>query len=129
MNYTIRGKRFFKAIQRKSGTNVETLFQSILEDEITVAFSELTSNPETKTSYFILSTKGQSAAMDQMLAFLKKNAGNNGQNFSDFQSQFIIDKETKHFIYKFPYPKVPGIFLNGPFNWLTPIILHFGTIN
>ena len=104
-----------KAIERKSGTNIESMFQFILENEITVSFPELTSNPDKKTSYFILSTKGKSVAKEQMLAFLRKYASNNKLNFNDLQSQFVIDKETKHSIYEFPFPRIPGILLNGPF--------------
>ncbi len=104
-----------KMISKKSGSNLENIFQSILEDEMAISFSEVPSDPQKKAAIFMLSTKGQSVAKEQMDTFLKKYAARNNINFNGLVSQFVIDRETKHSIYKFPYPSFPGIWLNGPF--------------
>lgn len=106
----------FKIINQKSGSNLKNLLFEILENEMTISFSELPSDPDKETTYFIISTKGQSTVKEQMLSFLKKYASRNNINFNDLSSQFVIDRETKHSIYNFPFPSFPGIWLNGLFN-------------
>ena len=105
----------FKIINQKSGSDLEYLFNEILDDEMAVSFSELPTDPEKRANYFMVATKGQSVAKEQMVAFLNIYATKNKLDFNEMQSQFVVDKETKHPIYKFPYPSFPGLWLNGLF--------------
>ncbi len=104
-----------KKINARSRTDVKQLFQDILEDEVAMAFVNIPSDPSKKNTIFVVATKGQRQAKEEVTKLLKKYSAKNNLPFKNLVSNYEVDKETNYTIYKFPFPSFPGVWLSGPF--------------
>ncbi|MFW6290225.1 MAG: hypothetical protein ACOC0R_04585, partial [Mariniphaga sp.] len=113
-NYYHREERM-KRFDRGLRVNTRNLFAQLLNDEVIVAAGTVPVNPENKTVYFILNTRGKTAAEEQLKNLIVNYAARAEKEAGEFISEFSVDNEVKFPVYRFPYPSFPGLWLGSPF--------------
>ncbi len=116
-----RMKRFDMGLR----TNTRKLFSQLINDEVIVAAGMIPVNPENKTVYFILNTKGRAAAEEQIKNLISGYAARVDKKPEDFISEFSVDSEVRFPIYRFPYPSFPGLWLGSPFTMASAAHVSF----
>ncbi|NQU86768.1 MAG: hypothetical protein HQ541_13505, partial [Mariniphaga sp.] len=105
-----------KLINSTARADLKPVFEELVEDEVAMAFSNISDKPAQKNVFFIVSVKANSKAKEELLAWLEKYTLRKNLDFGQLTSKYEIDTETTFDIYKFPYPSFPGIWLGEPFS-------------
>jgi hypothetical protein len=103
----------FTRILSESKTNMKTMLQDIMENEVILAIMPGTDAVSDKSGLVILPVKSRNAAEGQMLQMLKTRAERRGQSLSDLSVS--LDEGNQLYGYRFPYPSLPGLWLGHPF--------------
>ncbi len=109
-------EEILKKIESGFRADIKKIFREMIDGEVIVATTNIPVNPENKTSFFILRTKGRSSAEEQMNMLLSTYAAKKDIPMENLKSVYKIDDELRYDIYRFPYPSFPGTWLGQPFS-------------
>lgn len=104
-----------KKIESAFRTDLKTSLKTIAKDEVIVASTAVPSNPQNKTTFFIINTEGKTDAENQLNSLLTSYAQRKGIDANNLKSTYSVDNEMNFSIYNFPFPSLPGIWLGKPF--------------
>ncbi len=105
----------FKIMDAAFRTGSKEIFKQLVGNEVVVATTSVSSEPEIKNSFFIVQTPGRTTAVELFDQLLQNYATVKGINPDSQKSIYPVDEETRFTIYRFPFPSFPGIWLGKPF--------------
>ena len=105
-----------KKIESEVRLDLREAFQSWVKNEIIVAVTDVSAEPEKKSTFFIMETEGKTNAENTLVSLLTNFSQRNKTEFDSLKTTFSVDEETKFAIYAFPFPSMPGLLLGKPFS-------------
>ena len=121
-NYFVHSKNYYtrdeklKKINALANADLKSVFEGLADDGVAMAFSDISTDPEKRNVFFIVTDKGNNQAREAVSGWLAKYAESKRIKLSQLVDKYEIDKETAYNIYEFPYPSLPGIWLGEPFS-------------
>ncbi|PLX05695.1 MAG: hypothetical protein C0594_06830, partial [Marinilabiliales bacterium] len=102
-----RGQDRMKKLEKMKsqyGIDILDVFQSFLEKEVALLYTDVNSNKDIDNStYVLMKTKSKSIAEEKLIETLKKYVRAEKLSFDEYQSYFKLDDEKKYAIYKMPF--------------------------
>jgi hypothetical protein len=115
-------------------TDVKILLQNILDNEIVMAYTQISDNPSNKSGIIVIPVRNRTATEGQIMQWLSSYAGRRGQSLSDLS--VALGNDNSLYAYRFPYPSILSVWLGHPFRsinthyiafWENNLILAPGT--
>ncbi|MGF7140286.1 hypothetical protein [Roseimarinus sediminis] len=96
-------------IQKETGTVIQELFASFIDEETAMAAINVDQSAPTNGRIWAVKTKSGSTAFTQVLEFQQSYLKSKGKGSQNWEQSYSIDNQTSFSIHRFPYPGLPEL--------------------
>lgn len=97
-----------KEVNNKLGVDIEKLFIPMLENEVSIAYTDIKNRTFEDNTYVLFGVKSMNRMSEELAGVLLEYANSNNTDVSKFIYTVDLDSETQFPIYKLPVNKLPS---------------------
>ena len=105
-----------KGANNSWGVDIEKLFIPLLENEISIAYTDVKNRPLPENTYVLLGVKSMNRMSEELVSALLEYANTNNTNVSKYIHTVNLDAENHFPIYKLPVSEVPELLFGSLFS-------------